>query len=411
MCPSFGRIACSGHKVTNEERHEFRLFAPVEKLCVGCHHVPKRNFAHEPVADGACLECHDAHGSEHQALLISDPRGDLCMPCHEYGDCPDPRYPHDPVVAGDCDVCHEAHTSWEPFLLTRREAPLCLDCHGGVDTDMRVEPCVHAPLLDGMCTQCHVAHGSDHRAQLRIGVPGLCFSCHEHEDIQALVEAQPEGHGDMGGRAACNACHAGHACAKDALVVEPTLEICLKCHDNKILTEDGRVLQNFATLLAENGVHHGPIADGSCSPCHNPHRAPYANLLTGDFPQRFYVPYERERYELCFDCHLERLATEPQGVGITGFADGTTNLHHVHVTADKRGRTCKACHKMHASDLPFLMRRSIPFGSGGWSIEINFRQTDTGGTCMSACHEERPYVRPTGEGAAFPRGNLRPHEP
>ena len=44
------------------------------------------------------------------------------------------------------------------------------------------------------------------------------------------------------------------------------------------------------------------------------------------------------------------------------------------------------------------MRESVPFGSGGWMLAINFQRTPTGGSCTPGCHAEKKYEnggRPT----------------
>ena len=78
-----------------------------------------------------------------------------------------------------------------------------------------------------------------------------------------------------------------------------------------------------------------------------------------------------DQYKLCFNCHAPDLVLQPQGTGLTGFRDGDKNLHWLHVNQQK-GRTCRACHEVHASREPFHIRESVPFGTGGWMLAINF---------------------------------------
>jgi len=59
------------------------------------------------------------------------------------------------------------------------------------------------------------------------------------------------------------------------------------------------------------------------------------------------------------------------------------------VNKDTKGRTCRACHKTHASNLPKHMAEKVPFG--GWEIPINFKKTGTVGSCAPGCHKPRSY--------------------
>jgi predicted CXXCH cytochrome family protein len=86
------------------------------------------------------------------------------------------------------------------------------------------------------------------------------------------------------------------------------------------------------------------------------------------------------------------MITRPSGTGVTRFRDGESNLHYVHVNQEK-GRTCRACHEVHASKRPFHVRESVPFGSKGWLLEINFEALPDGGRCAPGCHEAKSYAR------------------
>ena len=110
----------------------------------------------------------------------------------------------------------------------------------------------------------------------------------------------------------------------------------------------------------------------------------------------FYAPFDLGIYDLCFQCHIKEMVTVKEGKGLTRFKNGDLNLHYVHVHQEK-GRTCRACHEVHASTNPFHIRTSVPFGTGGWSYEIKFEKTPTGGTCASGCHVPRSYNRSPGD--------------
>ena len=166
----------------------------------------------------------------------------------------------------------------------------------------------------------------------------------------------------------------------------------------------------MATLLKGNPRHHGPIRDGQCTPCHIAHASQYFARLIKDYPKSFYVSFDTKAYALCFECHVEKLVTDEQGIGATGFRDKERNLHFVHVNKEIRGRSCRACHEVHASSRPFHIRETTPFGSHGWKIEINHTALPTGGMCSPGCHEARAYDRGEDELPKPPRAGLKPDQ-
>ena len=166
---------------------------------------------------------------------------------------------------------------------------------------------------------------------------------------------------------------------------------CLVCHNKPLPSVGGTTIPDMAALLRDNPQHHGPIREGACTVCHQPHAGPNFRLLTDFYPPKFYAPFDIGQYALCFRCHIPDLVLKQQGVGVTGFRRGVENLHWLHVTRDRNGRTCRACHEVHASKHPFHIRDAVPFGSKGWMLEINYAKTPTGGSCSPGCHVPRTY--------------------
>ena len=76
---------------------------------------------------------------------------------------------------------------------------------------------------------------------------------------------------------------------------------------------------------------------------------------------------------------------------LTKFRDGNQNLHFLHVNKDKRGRTCRACHDLHASPEPLHIRERVQFGN--WLMPIHFEKNETGGSCHPGCHAIEKYDR------------------
>ena len=150
-------------------------------------------------------------------------------------------------------------------------------------------------------------------------------------------------------------------------------------------------MANIAKLLQNNSDWHGPIKEGDCSGCHNPHGSSNMRLLKFYYPEEFYKAFKVDNYQLCFQCHEEQNVLDPNSTH-TNFRDGTRNLHYLHVNREK-GRTCRACHQVHASTHSFHIRDSVPFGSSGWELPINFTATKTGGSCTPGCHKHKEYRR------------------
>ena len=153
------------------------------------------------------------------------------------------------------------------------------------------------------------------------------------------------------------------------------------------------MITDMAKLLKDNPVYHGPVKRADCSACHNPHASANFKLLSKVYPEEFYAPFDLKTYDLCFQCHIRDMVLVEKGPGLTRFEDGGRNLHFVHVNKEVKGRTCRACHEIHASNLPKHMRGSVPFGTGGWQLPINFKKAENGGSCAPGCHKAMEYDR------------------
>ena len=384
--PAAAQRCLDCHEYEDPGEHLFGLVTEKQELCWECHDLDFEDVVHAPVDDGDCMECHDPHGSGHRLMLVKDPSRGLCLNCHEQ-DVSTLKYVHGPVVAGACDVCHAAHTSVEEKLLLKKPTELCFECHLDVSGPSGAELHRHKPIDDG-CSTCHDPHQSDVRYQLSSAPPGLCFSC--HDDVRESMEGAAVIHGPA--REDCTACHNPHFSVAANLLPSAGEELCLGCHDKPIRTAAGRMLVNMAALLEANPLRHGPLREGNCGACHTPHAGEHAGLLTEAYVPTFYAPFDYERYELCFGCHDEDLVDDESGTGFTGFRDGDRNLHWLHVNRTK-GRTCRACHDVHASSLPFHIRDAVPFGPAGWMLKVGYERTADGGSCMPSCHGPKSYRR------------------
>ncbi len=180
-------------------------------MCVDCHGaLVEHEVMHMPASD-ACDNCHESTGESHpregvMGFTLMDQIPELCFYCHE--EPADPSHGHQPVAEGACLSCHDAHGSSEPSLLHLPGEELCLSCHNRVyRTDssetinirrlVRGQAMAHSAIDGGGCTVCHQAHGSEYRALLNTPYPEadylpaktenfeLCFLCHDTDIIDA----------------------------------------------------------------------------------------------------------------------------------------------------------------------------------------------------------------------------------
>ncbi len=349
------------------------------KTCCLCHQEKNCNFCHDekerPAFDHATstgwplapfhssVACTECHGPGRDFRLPSTD----CRSCHEHGQAG--QFDHR-VLSADVD---------------------CIGCHaevGQAGPGMRYS---HQPIEQG-CTECHDPWASEHAFSLRDAMPTVCFSC--HEDKREHFDGATVVHGGATTDASCMACHSPHYSLLPHLMNRTQADLCLGCHNREIHTDEGRSLVNIAALMKAAPNHHGPVRDGECLTCHQPHAGEHFRLLNESYPPGFYEPFEFERYELCFGCHDEELVADESASGSTGFRQGDRNLHWVHVNRDK-GRSCSACHNVHASSQPFHIRDRVSLGAGGRMFQINYERMADGGRCAPLCHREQEYDRVT----------------
>jgi predicted CXXCH cytochrome family protein len=121
----------------------------------------------------------------------------------------------------------------------------------------------------------------------------------------------------------CSTCHDPHASQQPKLLLAAQGSLCGDCHSDAL---DGKHL-------------HGPVSSGECTSCHTPHESDAKALLvkTGD--------------ALCFDCHSD-IQDDLRGKSTVHAAldDGCTSCHDPHgaaqpkLLAEAGGALCLRCH-------------------------------------------------------------------
>jgi len=366
---------------TQTGSHKFEMAAEGADLCYMCHErKDTKEHVHGPVAAGDCTGCHSPHSSPNKFQLLGDGQ-ELCFRCHEDNKT-NQKFVHGPVAAGDCIACHDPHTSPNDFQLVAPGNDLCFTCHVDKKDEFSADKFIHPPVAD-TCVNCHDPHGTPYKFQLVESPPTLCYNC--HADKKDSISAAKVQHKPINDEGSCVNCHTPHSSNFNPMLKAGGADLCLMCHNKPM---DG--LENMKALLDANPDKHGPVITGDCSACHNPHGSDYYRILIATFPKEFYTPYETDKYALCFSCHNQDIAIDEFTTTLTGFRNGDHNLHFVHVNKEK-GRTCRACHEIHAGKQPKHIKEKIPFGK--LSYPIRFTKTDSGGSCVVGCHVQRGYDR------------------
>jgi predicted CXXCH cytochrome family protein len=377
MCSVCHAEARKGHPNKDKKNPDFKLVAVGKALCDKCHQekpVDRFEFKHTPVKRGECIGCHDPHQSDAPKQLKKKKTSDLCYMCHKNTQQVK-KFLHGPVASGDCNVCHNPHSSPNPHQLEARGNDACFLCHEDRKAEF-TRKSVHKPVTES-CANCHDSHSSGYKFLLKNDTVSLCFSC--HTKIQEHVKNAKVQHGAIK-QGTCTACHTPHSSDYVRQLKLSTKQICYSCHK-----EIG------SRVLASKSLH-GPVQQDDCYACHDTHGSDNTKILKKYFPAEFYMEYKTENYAICWDCHNKDMALTEVTTTLTGFRNGSRNLHYFHVN-QKKGRSCKACHEMHAGDQEKHIRDKVPFGTGGWQLPVNYTKLATGGRCNVGCHKEMTYDR------------------
>jgi predicted CXXCH cytochrome family protein len=382
---------CEACHMPDQGDHKFPLKRAGDELCAMCHVVlTGKPFVHEPLRQSGCTECHAPHGSSTKYLLMAETQTDLCRRCHP--PAADERFKHGPYGAGACNICHLPHEADNAKLTILSGPEHCFRCHQEMHDHIAGVKSPHGPVMQN-CTTCHDPHASGFARILRADPAEQCLSC--HADVEAAVRTASAPHGAVFTGKQCLNCHDVHGSSHHAMLRGPMMEMCLTCHDQPQQAYDGRTIPEMKTVLTQSKFLHGPIQQGECQACHHAHGSSNQRLLDQYFPTAFYRDFDLTNYALCFSCHEEALVLDKQTTTLTGFRNGDLNLHYVHVHRDEKGRSCKACHEIHGSQLPKHMAETVPFEGGNWALPIGFRATPTGGSCAPGCHQPFEYDRET----------------
>ncbi len=377
---------CQQCHVLIKNKHAFEELPPTPELCGQCHDpIEDRPRIHPPALDD-CLLCHNPHGGPAPFNLKAVNQQEICFQCHDE-DLMGEAVQHGPSALGVCSACHNPHSADYEKFLRKKPPELCKKCHKKFIQAMEDARYWHAPAKEN-CVLCHNPHSGPYKRMLPGPNHVLCAKC--HSDIVKIATESEQRHGPAEDEDGCINCHSPHGAESAPQLKKPQVSLCLSCHNEPVQAQDRKLL-NMKAWLDENPEWHGPIRDNNCAACHQPHGSVNFRILKEPFPPEFYSPFDPSKYALCFKCHEKAMVEEEFTDHLTNFRDGNRSLHFAHVNKEERGRTCRACHEVHASPHPRRIRDSVPYGE--WDLPLNFKINETGGSCHPGCHEKRTYDR------------------
>ncbi|MEW5800825.1 MAG: cytochrome c3 family protein [bacterium] len=407
--------------------HDLRFIAPREKNYPG--DLPSKS--------GLCGTCHLAHNGTSILMFaksVDGLQGDLanrlCTSCHKEKCCGEKKvisthtHPMDkgikladgqirlPLYAPDgtkqpegrvaCASCHNLH-QWAPGELVQGTGE---NIEGTAkDSFLRLSMLPRPEL----CEECHQKEcrvvGTDHDMGLvadtekniqkqTVSEAGVCSACH-------LIHNAPSG--DMWAREFPS--HAGS--------LSLTTRECASCHSQGRVGEK-KVIANFShptdLVLAEKGIAttlplytlSGKVENSAkgfltCNTCHNPHQwapderlqksepavkeRPFGKGKTvvvrnqeGDIHSSFLRLDEKEKENLCTDCHKDKKHVIKSEHDLSLFANKEVNIQGY--TVEQSG-ICSACHLVHNSIYKTLL----------WAKQLPPENDLALATCLS-CHEK-----------------------
>ncbi len=301
-----------------------------------------------------CQTCHSAHGSQFDALLITDPSGSgLCLSCHA-----DKYFISD---SGEKKPFHAVNIK----PVNARIPAQFLRKGGKLDKNGEI-----------VCRTCHKVHENKSGKNLLVlnndENSRLCITC--HEDKQYLTETKhnlgrtaPEEKNLQGKTVKqsgiCSACHLPHLPARELSgTKDMTSRMCLSCHSKgkvagKVIlqgqthplkinpfknnSEKAGMLSNSdqkpsLPLFNKYGIQD-PNGGIACNTCHATHGN---RLTTGKSNPVPYFLRKRQPW-LCESCHKDKILIKHSKHDFTGKEKNMKLL-------------CKTCHLTHNSKGPFL---------------------------------------------------------
>ncbi len=299
-----------------------------EQDCLKCHlkeavAIAGQESAHKN--DIGCLDCHEAHPPEAEAVIPK------CSSCHDSGD-----NPH--FGLEKCSGCHAPHAPLVADFsgLENNGRIACITCHEDIDNQLTVLPSAHS---EQDCTECHNGH-SLAEAQYQ-----TCLDCHEkHAENMVLKD--------------CLLCHQPHqpTAYNWNTAIDPKL--CVACHEDIVgdYTDNGGAhLENLS--CSECHTKHPPREEGvmpACADCHDPGDNKH---FAGDQCLQCHNPHSPTKINfasiknlrsVCLGCHPkpgDQMKRVPS-------AHAELECNECHPSHGKR-LSCLECHEGHSNGMQY----------------------------------------------------------
>ena len=143
-------------QVSQQVKYFFRKEAePVER-----DYIPFR--FHQGFINSDCKDCHNLNTKpfDFNTLVTSEEALSICLECHD--DCLQAKYIHGPVGMGACVPCHDHHGSSKEAMLKNTGNKLCHTCHESARTDEHLDKLKKAKAdTSTNCLTCHDSHGTE----------------------------------------------------------------------------------------------------------------------------------------------------------------------------------------------------------------------------------------------------------
>jgi DmsE family decaheme c-type cytochrome len=212
--------------------------------CETCHGPGSQYVTDMAAAMGKGIKAGPWHGpSEHGLITFRKDSGEsaktdngVCLTCHEKGEQAFWRASVHAFRGVRCTDCHlimrkvsprfqlAAARRVNPFIVTRPETEVCLNCHPRKRMQMNLPS--HMPLREGsmVCTDCHNPHGGPYPDQLRQAtVNQTCYTCHAEKRGPFLWIHPPVMQN-------CLNCHDPHGSVNRFLLKVREPRLCQQCH-------------------------------------------------------------------------------------------------------------------------------------------------------------------------------------
>lgn len=289
-----------------------------------------------------CSSCHSTHEIKSPSKVINKAK-EFCSKCHKNPVLAN-KYHSVPVTVNKCVTCHQESNCYSNLQQSVHSKLNCSDCHNYISNNLEK----HAKIRDknkiADCYLCHAEIAAEHRESihgisLREGIDeaAQCWNCHGSKSIKKVTDPTSP--------------------------VYPTniSETCLKCHNDKKITQKFDISAISPTSTYENSVHGRSVMKNgkgaTCTSCHGVHNIknrmqPNSTISAFNLPNTCGKCHEEisEEYKksihwikalkgfrmapICTDCHNEH--------AITSVSNSQSKRNEIKKLQEK---TCIQCHQ------------------------------------------------------------------